>query len=126
MPSSSGEKGSSNCVMTKSLADRLDAVHPRMLRANGEGDPQELGKQQIGRAIEAALDRARLTKQEAAYAMGYSDSGVMGRWINGTETPQIARLWTLGERFRQEFVIALGEQAGGAEIETTVKFKRTA
>lgn len=112
--------------MTRSVADQLNDVHPRMLRAKGEGDPQELGKQQIGRAIESALDRARLTKQAAAYAMGYSDSGVMGRWISGTETPQFARLWTLGERFRQELVAALAEAAGGAEIETTIKFRRMA
>jgi len=110
------------------IAKQLPAVHPRMLRAKGETDPQELGgrekgeeKRQIGRAIETALDRTRMTKQEAAFAMGYTDSGVMGRWINGTETPQFAKLWTLGERFRQELVIALAEQAGMSVVTTITR-----
>jgi|SRR5688572_16059768 hypothetical protein len=99
----------------------LPAVHPRMLRAKGEANPQELGKRAIGSAIEAALDRARITKQEAAFAMGYTDSGVMGRWINGTETPQFAKLWALGERFKQELVIALAEQAGMPVVTTITR-----
>jgi hypothetical protein len=98
----------------------IGAVHPRMLRADSEPHPQELGKQQIGRAIEAAIERARLTKQAVAFAMGYSDSGVMGRWINGTETPQFAKLWAVGGRFRHELVIALAEEAG-MRVETTIR-----
>jgi hypothetical protein len=110
--------------MGASVRDRLADVHPRMLRVKGEVDPQELGRRDIGRAIDAALDRARLTKQEAAYAMGYSDSAVMGRWIAGTETPQFAKLWTIGERFRAELVIALAEQVAGVDVVTEIRVRR--
>lgn len=111
-----------NSRIAKTLAD----VHPRMLRATGESDPQQVGKVVIGRAIERALERSGLTNKEAAYAMGYTDSGVIGRWVSGTETPQVAKLWTLGPVFRQEFVIALAQQADGVEVTTHVSIRRTA
>lgn len=94
---------------------------PQMLRAKSEADPQLLGKREIGRSIEVALDRARLTKQEAAFAMGYADSGVMGRWIAGTETPQFAKLWTLGSRFQKELVIALAELAAQEDADVVIR-----
>ncbi len=105
-------------------ASALADVHPQMLRAQSEADPQLLGKREIGRAIEMALDRTCLTKQEAAYAMGYTDSGVIGRWITGTETPQFAKLWTLGSRFQKELVIALAEaiDASGVVVRTSIEF----
>jgi hypothetical protein len=112
--------------MAPKVDERLSALHPQMLRAGGESDPQELGKRVIGRALETALTRSNLTKQEAAFAMKYSDSAVIGRWIQGTETPQFAKLWTLGDVFRREFVIALAECANGVEIKTIVEIRRTA
>lgn len=112
--------------MSKTVAERLSGVHPQMLRVAGEGDPQSVGKREIGRVVEIALDRACLTKQEAAYAMGYSDAGVMGRWIAGTETPQFAKLWMLGDRFRKELVIALAEKVSDVEVQTTVIVRRIA
>lgn len=112
--------------MSDSIKAELDSVHPRMLRAGSESDPQRLGKHAIGQAIDAALERSRMTKQEAAYAMGYADSGVMGRWINGTETPQFAKLWTLGTRFRQELVIALAESVDDIEAVTELRIRRRA
>jgi hypothetical protein len=111
--------------MSSTLQNALDAVHPQMLRVQGEVVPQELGKREIGAAIEKALDRASLTKKEAAFEMGYADSGVIGRWITGTETPQFWKLWGLGDRFRQELVIALAELAD-CEIQTTVQIKKRA
>lgn len=116
--------------MADTMRDRLDHVHPQMLRApaaRGEADPQLSGeafKRQIGTAVEAALDRAGLTKQEAAFAMGYTDSGVVSRWVNGTEAPQFARLWTLGEKFRAELVVALAGLVGqSVEVETVVRVR---
>lgn len=116
--------------MADSFRQQLDCLHPQMLKARGEADPQLSGeefKRQIGRAVECALDRAGLTKQEAAFAMGYTDSGVIGRWASGVETPQFGRLWTLGERFRVEFVLALAAIAGErVQIETVVRVRREA
>lgn len=110
--------------MKSTLAERLDGLHPQMLRAEGESDPQALGKRLIGRALERALERASITKQAAAFDMGYSDSGVIGRWIAGTETPQFAKLWGLGEKFQRELVIALAEEAKGIDIVTELRVAR--
>lgn len=110
--------------MAEKRSDKLNRVHPRMLRIQGEGDPQALGMRLVGQAIETALTAAGLTKQEAAFAMGYADSGVMGRWVAGTETPQLAKLWTLGPKFQCAFVIALASSADGIEIETTLRVRR--
>lgn len=124
--------------MAPSIDKRISSVQPQMLRGDGEGnpqrlgtrgetDPQELGKRAIGRAIETALARANVTKQEAAYAMHYRDAGVIGRWLQGTETPQFAKLWMLGDGFRRELVIALAELAGDAvEISTQITVRRRA
>lgn len=106
--------------MSKSIANRLNDVHPQMLRAHSEADPQRLGKREVGMAIETALDRCRITKQEAAFAMGYSDSGVMGRWIAGTETPQFAKLWMLGTEFQKHLVAALAEQIDDSGVVLTM------
>ena len=106
--------------MSKQSASALADVHPRMLRAKGEGDPQRLGKREVGQAIEAALDRCRITKQEAAFAMGYADSGVMSRWISGTETPQFAKLWILGTEFQKHLVAALAEQIDDSGVVLTM------
>jgi hypothetical protein len=112
--------------MATSVDARLDRIHPRMLRVSGDPDPQQLGKQQIGAAIDKALARAGLTNKEAAFTMGYTDSGVIGRWTAGTETPQFAKLWMLGAAFRRELVIALAETEDGVEIKTVVEIRRTA
>ncbi len=117
--------------MADTMRDRLDGVHPQMLRApvaRGEADPQQMGeefKQAIGRAVECALDRSGIGKKEAAFAMGYTDAAVIGRWVSGLETPQFGRLWTLGEKFQAEFVIALAALAS-LEIETVVRVRRPA
>src|SRR6188474_2367179 len=98
-----------------SLADgdaKLGAVHPQMLRAGSPADPRKSGDEhgkQIGQAFEWALDRARVTKQEAAFRMGYTDSGVIGRWVSGKENLQLARTRMIGEPFFQEFLIALAQ-----------------
>lgn len=113
-------------VMDSTIKAQLDAVHPRMLRVRGEGDPQELGRRAIGVALESALARASITKQAAAFDMGYTDSGVISRWINGTENAQVGRLWMLGQRFQQEFAIALAEQIQGLDVKTTVTIARVA
>jgi hypothetical protein len=119
--------------MAQSVSDELAAVHPRMLKAQGESDPLEVGKRVIGRALETAMTRANLTNQEAAYAMGYTDSAVLGRWISGRETPQFAKLWAMPRLtpeqrlvFRRELVIALAEEAQGFEITTQITVRRTA
>lgn len=115
--------------MSEQLRRRLDDVKPQMLRAGFASDPQLSGEQHrrdIGQAFEWALDRARLTKQEAAYAMGYTDSGVIGRWVNGTERVQLDKVRLLGDAAFQEFVIALAQTCGGVEVKTQITLSRAA
>lgn len=109
--------------MSDSLHSKFDAIHPQMLRAASPVDPQELGaesRRRIGQCFEWALDRARLTKQEAAFTMGYTDSGVIGRWVSGTERMQLDKLRMLGDGFWQEFVIALAQDCPGVEVKTQI------
>lgn len=110
-----------------SVAERLDTVHPQMLRDPRTPDPRKSGddyRREIGQAFEWALDRARITKQDAAGRMGYTDSGVMGRWVNGTERVQLDKVRLLGEDFFQEFVIALAQTCKGVEVKTQITLSK--
>lgn len=81
----------------------------------------------IGAAIDRALSHAQVTKQEASYQMGYSDQSAISRWIAGVETPQFAKLWTLGRNFQRGLVIALAEAAeSDVEIRTVVTLSHRA
>ncbi len=97
-------------------------------RDGGETDRKPLAEQawreQIGRAIDRALTLARLTKQEASYAMGYADQSALSRWIAATERPLFDKLFAV-EPLRASLVVALSELAGEAvEISTTVTIRR--
>jgi hypothetical protein len=96
-------------------------THPKPLRTDEF-------KRVIGRAIEVALTNAGIEKKAAAYLMGYGDNQAsLSNWIRGEETPQFAKLWELGARFRQELVIALAAQCDmETEIETVITMKRKA
>jgi hypothetical protein len=102
----------------------------KMLTMQGEALRKPLAegafKAAIGRAIERALKASDITKQAAAYDMGYGDNqSPVTRWISGAETPQFAKLWTLGDRFRQELVIALADECEmGVTLETTIRISR--
>jgi hypothetical protein len=113
--------------MSEMVSSALSNVHPQMLRASSPATPQRSGDdyaREIGAAFEWALDRARVTKQEAAYRMGYSDSGVIGRWISGRENLQIHKTRLIGDAFFQEFVVALAQTCGGVEVKTLITLAR--
>lgn len=94
--------------------------------AAGEPDRKPFAEYapQLGRAIERALVLANLTKQDAAWRMGYQDASALSRWISGVETPQFARLFGLPE-LRSALVIALAELAEDVEVTTTIQIRRT-
>lgn len=102
----------------------------KMLTMRGESLRKPLAedhfKAAIGRAIERALSAADITKQQAAAGMGYGDNQApVSRWISGSETPQFAKLWTLGDRFRQELVIAMAAECSvGVEVRTVITLER--
>lgn len=113
-------------MATPTVDPRLEKVHPQMLRAQGESDPQALGKRHVGGAIEKALRRAGIEKQAAAFTMGYTDASVVGRWIAHTETPQFAKLKLLGDVFWCELLFALAEGVSGLEKHTQLVLRRPA
>lgn len=103
----------------------LASVHPKMMRAEGEGHPQDSAepKQVIGGLVERALALCGLTKQEAAFRMGYSDSGVISRWCSGTERPLFDKLHTL-PGFANAWVVALAERDPQMDVATIVTIRR--
>jgi len=105
----------------------LEGAHPQMLRVDSLPDPRQSGerhKRELGQALEWALDRSRIVKQDAAFRMGYTDSGVIGRWISGAENIQLIRLRLLGDDFFQEFVIALAQTCAGVEVKTLITLQK--
>lgn len=112
-------------VMSSRLTDRLAGLHPQMLRVEAEGHPQKLAdlKVEIGHSVERALDLAGLTKQEAAFAMGYTDQGVISRWCSGTERPLFDKLYAI-EGFEEAWIQARAERNRNIEIQTVVTIRR--
>lgn len=98
----------------------------------GESDHKRLVspcfKAVIGGCIEMALAASGLTKKEASHGMGYGENQApLSNWIVGKETPQLAKLWMLGDEFRAQFVIALSRACGtGVEVKTVVEVRRRA
>lgn len=113
--------------MPTSIADRLAGVHPQMLRAGIEGDRKKVAdlRPVIGRLVERALELAELTKQDAAYRMGYRDAGTISRWCSAVERPLFDKLFTL-DGFEAAWMLALAERNPKMEVETIVKIRRTA
>jgi hypothetical protein len=114
--------------MAASIADRLADVHPKMLRAEGESDRKKLVEDLrpvIGRLVERAIALAGLTKQEAAFAMGYSDQGAVSRWCSGVERPQFDKLFVV-KGFKLAWLLAIAEDSKEIEVETTIKVRRIA
>jgi transcriptional regulator with XRE-family HTH domain len=102
-----------------------------MLAMRGESLRKPLADPEIarvlGQAIERAVTRAGLTKQEAAYRMGYEDQSALSRWIAGGESPQVARLWALGEAFQRALVLELAATCHvGVRIRTTIELEASA
>lgn len=107
---------------------RLD-VPRKMLTVHGEGDRKPLAedrKRQIGLAIERALEDADISKQDAAYRLGYGENqSPISRWISGIENPPFAKLWTLGSRFQKALVKRMAgavDDSGAVEVRTTITF----
>lgn len=113
--------------MDSIVNDRLADLHPQMLRARGEADRKKLAdlRPVVGRLVERALELAGLSKQETAFAMGYSDAGTISRWCSGVERPLFDKLFTV-PGFQDAYVLALAEGNPRMEVETIVKIRRVA
>lgn len=104
-----------------SLAERVPALHPKMLAATlrdqAKADPKPLGI-----AIERALVLANITKQDVSHRMGYTDQSSISKWISGKEPPRFDKLWAIRE-LRPHLVIALAESEDRCEVNTTVRVR---
>lgn len=118
--------------MASSLTDRLAGLHPKMLRAEsesqkraGETESKKLADLRpfIGKLVERALELLGITKQDAAFRMGYSDAGTISRWCSGTERPALDKLFAI-DGFRVALVLALAECTEELEAETVVRVPR--
>jgi hypothetical protein len=121
---------SEGCVtMPASVDPRLGALKANPLRIRGlrgETRSKPLAEQEesarYGRALERAIEDAGLTKQEAAFRLGYSEQSMISRWIAGQENPPMPRLFVkLGERFKQAWVLELAKQTDGVNVETVMR-----
>lgn len=108
--------------MNPSMADKLSNVHPQMLKADSEGLRKKLA---VGRAVERALELLGMTKQEAAFAMGYTDAGTVSRWCSASERPLFDKLFGI-ERFEECYIVALAEKNARMQVEMIVTIRRTA
>lgn len=103
------------------LDPRLVDVHPQMLKAQSEGDRKKF----VGRWVERAFELMGLKKQDAAWRMGYSDSGVVSRWCSGTERPLFDKLIAI-DGFEDAWLLALAERNPHAEVTTQIRLPRVA
>lgn len=114
--------------MSSTLRDRLANVHPQMLRASSDRDPQKLAEARraaIGDDVERALALLGLTKQEAAHALGYRDAGVISRWCSGIERPQFDKLFAL-EGFEDAWLVVLAKRNPRMAVRTVIEIRESA
>jgi hypothetical protein len=107
---------------------RLDAIPRKVLAVRGETLRKPLADDAmaIGRVIERALVLAGLSKQDAAFKMGYgTNQAPLSRWIAGIETPQFAKLFALVE-LRAPLVMAFAESVQDIDVVTQVTIRRRA
>lgn len=118
--------------MDGSVAEKLSGVHPKMLRVGtgsvAKPDRKKLAdlRPVVGRRVERTFELMGITKQDAAFRMGYSDAGTVSRWCSGTERPHLDKLFQL-DGFEQAWLLASAEHnAPTMEVETIVKLRRPA
>jgi len=104
--------------MADSLPNRLDSVHPQMLRVDGEPDRKKL----VGRDVERSFEILGISKQDAAYRMGYSDPGTMSRWCAGTERPHFDKLEQI-DGFDEAYMKAKAERNPRVTMRTVIEIK---
>src|SRR5689334_22780514 len=107
--------------------NKLSDVHPQMLKAPSPVDHQKLGDdalREIGQAFDWAIDQSRTTKGAVATELGYTDQGVIGRWISGKERILLDKLKVHAPRLYVEFLLTLLQAEEGVEVKTQVTLKR--
>jgi hypothetical protein len=105
--------------MANSTVDvRLTNVHPQMLRVDGETN-----RKKIAALIERALELLGISKQDAAFRMGYSDPGTVSRWCTAVERPHLDKLLTI-DGFENAWLLAQAERNPNADIVHQIVLRR--
>lgn len=99
---------------------RLTDVHAKMLRVRGESD-----RKKVAERLERALELAGISKQDAAFRMGYTDAATISRWCSATERPHFDKLFTL-DGFEDAWLISLAERNPHAQVVTQIVLRRPA
>lgn len=107
--------------MATTLQKRLADVHPKMLRVDGEGDRKKL----VGRDVERSLELIGISKQDAAWRMGYSDPGTVSRWCAGTERPHFDKLEQI-DGFDEAWMKAKAERNARVTVRTVIEIQERA
>lgn len=113
--------------VTAVAADRhrvLPEVRPEMLKADLRKAETGDFRAQIGSVLVRARSLAGWSLKELAGKVD-RDPRQVARWESGEERAQLDVLFSVQE-LQQPLVIALAELAGGVEVETTVRIRRTA
>lgn len=111
--------------MCPTLPDRFHATQRKMRVDPREPDHKPLvdDRRWLGRIVEDALELIRMTKQDAAYRLGYRDQSAVSRWIAGIEHAPIARLFrVLGPNFQRAFAHELLRRTPGVELGAVARF----
>lgn len=106
--------------MKATVDARLQSVHPQMLRVPSEGD-----RKKVAERVERALELAGISKQDAAFRMGYSDPATVSRWCSATERPHFDKLFTI-DGFEDAWILALAERNPRMEVVTQIVMRRSA
>jgi hypothetical protein len=77
-----------------------------------------------GAAMKEVQHTLQMTLEELAYALK-KDVRQVGRWMEGTERPQI-ELMLANERFEGAMVIAIARRTTGVDVDTVVHIRRSA
>jgi hypothetical protein len=113
--------------MATTVAERLAGVHPQMLRVEHEGDRKKLAdlRPVIGQLVERAFALMGISKQDAAFRMGYRDPGTVSRWCTAVERPLFDKLFGL-DGFDVAYVLAIAERNARIEVTTAITIRRIA
>lgn len=111
--------------MAATVDARLAGVHPQMLRVASDSD-----RKKIAERVERTLELLGVSKQDAAFRMGYTDPGTVSRWCSGVERPHFDKLFVLinddGLTFEDAWVIATAEKNPRMEVVTQIVMRRSA
>lgn len=80
-----------------------------------------------GAIVQRAIERSGMNRDTAAREMGISAS-LLNRQMQNSDNCHVSfqRLWAMPQPFKRELVMAMAEEIDGLEVETQIRFRRSA